>query len=131
MREIREGLAANLDTIPDLQVSAYQLSSPTLPCAYVMPSTVAYLAMGPIATRLSEMTFAVRVLVAAGTDQGGQIALDDLVSSGVVPAAIEADKTLGGVVQGLRVDGMTAYDAVVIGDSQEGFRAEWSVTVFV
>lgn len=132
MKQIREGLATALDTVPDMQASAYMLAEPVLPSAYVMPLQLNYhQAMGTVSAALSEQVFAVRVLVAAGTDQGGQLALDELVSSGVIPAALEVDKTLGGVVQSLIVDGMTAYEAVVVGENTPAFRAEWSVRIFV
>jgi hypothetical protein len=104
LTEIREGLAANLDTIPFLNESAYLRSNPTPPCAEIQPGEVEY----DLAFHRGQdkWTLTVRVMVGVSTDQGAQKRLDKMLSpSGEysVKEAVEQDSTLGGACDDLRV----------------------------
>lgn len=108
LKNIREGIAANLSAIPDLQVSAYMLSNPTPPGAHVLPDTATY----DLAMRggLHELAMLVQVFVATTTDIGAQVTLDQyLAAAGAlsVKAAVESDRTLGGAVADTHVQGFT------------------------
>lgn len=132
MAEIREGLRARLDTITGLQASAYLLSNPTPPCAEIQPGEIEYdraMARGMDGTQMT-----VRVYVGNTTDIGSQKRLDRMLApagADSVKAAIEADRTLGGVVDDLRVTRCSGYrvysragmpNATVLG-------AEWDIEV--
>lgn len=130
MKQIREGLAANLSVLDGVQASPYVLSSPTPPCVYVKPAEVDYhRTFGAGVNGVKSYVFSVRAIVALGLDQGAQIKLDEFVSSGSVQTALEADKTLGGVAQNVEVNGMTDYAQVLLGDSQQAFMADFTVEV--
>lgn len=131
LRAIREGLRAQLQAaLPHVQVSAYALASPTPPCVYVVPTQVIYHeAMGPIAQAVQQVTLSVRALVQVGLGEAAQVRLDELVDAGAIPAAIESDPTLGGVVDTAVVTRLTRYDPIVLPDAQEAYLAEWEVVV--
>lgn len=121
LSEIREGLRANLSTIRGCTVSAYQLSAPPLPCLHVFPDATDgatfHLAMG---NGIVRWALAVQGIV-AGTDQGSQERLDAwLEPSGQesVFAALESDKTLGGIAFDLAVTGNSGYQEYVSPSTQ-------------
>lgn len=130
LAQIREGLRANLASISDVQVSAYLLSQPTPPCIEIAPASVEYdLAMQRGADR---WTIVVRAATGLTTDRGAQVNLDELLAptgARSVKTAIEADSTLGGVVDDLRVTTMRAYRAIPRESGGPLLGAEWDVTV--
>ena len=75
----------------------------------------------------------VQAFVGMGLDQGAQRVLDELLAptgARSVKTAIEADKTLGGVVKDVWVSAMTGYNVVLLsGGQQQVFSADWSVQV--
>jgi hypothetical protein len=99
---IRNGLATAIQTaVPDGQVSPYILSNPTPPYAYVLEGDIAYdLAMN---RGWDELEFIVLLCVGFTTDQGAQQRLDGYRQPGGLKAALEADRTLGGVCDDLIV----------------------------
>jgi hypothetical protein len=103
---IRAGLAANLTTIPDLQVLPQLLSNPTPPCVIVFAGPTEFdKAMG---RGLDTIVFIVRVLVPSAVDIEAVVNLDPyMAGSGTrsIKAAIETDLTLGGSCFGLQVTG--------------------------
>lgn len=102
--DVRAGLAAALGVISDVQISPYVLSQPTPPTLQIIPPSVQYdLAMH---RGLDEWMFTVQGLVAFSTDLGPQLLLDAMCAptgASSVKAALEADRTLGGVVGDLHV----------------------------
>lgn len=129
MKNIREGLAANLSSIPDCQISAYRKDSPTPPTIQV--------------TGFDEMTpttfvggFSILMLVqgfvGTVTDKGAQIRLDEWLfpaGDGSVWAAIESDKQLGGKVGDLAVtkcDGSIIY---TLPNGSQVLGSTWHVQV--
>jgi hypothetical protein len=127
---IREALAAALAVIPDVQVNAYALSSATPPCIEVEPGSTTYdIAMGRGADRLK---FTVRAFVALNLDIGAQMRLDlMLAGSGAnsVKAAVETDRTLGGLVDSLRVTENMGYRRFVKEQAHVLLGSEWTVEV--
>lgn len=129
MAAIREALRAALRTIPGCQVSAYLLANPTLPSLMITAGEVEY--DTAMARGLDTWTLLVQGMVALTTDEGQQKQLDKWrASSGAesVKAAVESDRTLGGVVQDARVV-MVSEDRVYGIDPNLRLGCEWTVRV--
>lgn len=114
--ELRQGIADNLSSIYGLRVSPTMLDAPRPPVAMVYPDTVEY---DLNANRGADtFTFIVYVLVGRADDRTAQNRLDAyVVGPDSVKAAIEADRTLGGAADTLRVTSMENYQQVSIGDT--------------
>lgn len=129
---LREGVAANLAGIPDLNESAYLLSNPTPPAAEVQPSEIDFDAsMGRGA---DWVTLIVRVFVGLTTDIGAQKRLDRMLAgSGAdsVKAAVEVDTSLGGVAEDLQVVNCTGYRTFSREGGPSYLGAEWMVRILV
>lgn len=131
--DVRAGIAANLDSIEDVQISAYVLSNPTPPVIWVRPrpeSSTYHRAMGD---GLSELVMLVQAYVGTPTDVGAQKHLDrflDLTGPDSVKAAVESDKTLGGVADDLVVQECTGYLEYQRPDGSTALGAEWQVLVY-
>lgn len=124
-------MASALGVIPDVQVNPYALAQPTPPGIQILPGAVQYdQAFG---RGLDEWTFTVQGFVALTSDIGSQVVLDAMSApsgSGSVKAALEADKTLGGLVQSLHVTEQTAGRVVDIpGSGSPMLLVEWRVQV--
>lgn len=131
LAEIRVALAASLETIPRLNQSAYLLSQPTLPQAEIQPDAVTYdLAFD---RGLDRYTLIIRVQVGQAQNIGAQKTLDRMLApSGEysIKAAVEADGTLGGVCDDLRVVDCTGYRVYLREGGPPALGAEWRVEVF-
>lgn len=109
--ELREGLAVNLSTIANTQVSAWLLGNPTPPYIEIdlgwrHDGTVGIDYDRTFQRGLDSLTFTVRALVGAASDIGAQKRLMRFIAptgSESVKAAVESDVTLGGVADDLRV----------------------------
>ena len=138
LAQIRAGIAANLSVIPDVQVSAYTLGNPTPPCLWILgPETSYDLTMH---RGLDMVTITVQGFVALAADAGSQVMLDEMVSPAgamSVKQAVEADRTLGGVVSDLWVTRQSAYRVLQsppIGASStttQLIETTWTVEVYV
>lgn len=130
LQEIREGLAAALVPLEGVQQSAYVLWNPTPPAADVAPEGVDY---HQAMESGSKWKLIVRVFVGAISDIGAQKRLDlYLAEEGAesVKALIEADSTLGGVVDDLIVTKCSGYRAYERAGGQPVVGAEWTVEIF-
>lgn len=101
--QIRTALATALSGVADTQVSGYLLANPTAPVLHIGlgPSTFTQSMRGASSTGHMEREFVVECLVQNGTDRTAQTKLDellDITGSKSINAKIEADPTLGGVV---------------------------------
>lgn len=131
LEEIRRGLAASLETIPRLNQSAYLLSQPILPQAEIEPGEIQYDLT--FARGQDRYTLTIRVQVGLATNIGAQKTLDRMLApSGVysVKAAVEADPSLGGACEDLRVTECTGYRVYVREGGPSALGAEWRVEVF-
>jgi len=128
---IRQGLARNLETIRNIQISAYMLAAPTPPCIHIFPATIEF--DRGMHRGLDIVAFTVEAFVAFGLDQGGQMRLDRLLApSGAesVKEAIESDRTLGSAVQDVWVTRLSDYRVVLLPDENDhSLRAGWLVSV--
>jgi hypothetical protein len=127
---VRAGLAANLDAIPDIQVSAYMLSNPTPPAIEIHPSQTDY----DLALKrgLDRWRFTVRAFVGLTSDIGAQKRLDRMLASSgseSVKAAVESNPSLSGVIEDLRVINASGYRQYLREGASAVLGAEWEVEV--
>jgi hypothetical protein len=127
--ELRDGLAANLATIPGLRVSAIIPDNPSPPIASVQLSNVRY--HQDFQRGMTEYTFAIQVIVGRVDERTAQRNLDAFCSStgdSSVYLAVESDKSLGGKAFSVIVTEMTNYGSVIISDITY-LAAEFNVRV--
>jgi hypothetical protein len=129
--QIREGIATNLSTIPNVQISAYMLVSPLPPVIHVFPAGVEY--DRGMHRGLDILTFTVEAFVAMGLDVGAQQRIDGMLSpTGTlsVKTAVESDRTLGGRVSDTWVERVSGYRLVELPEmEQKALSADWLVRV--
>lgn len=103
--QIKQGIATALATIPGLRSYAVQPDNLNPPFAWPMLDTVTY--NGAMRGGLITHIYTVTVVVGRAAERTAQNALDGYVSydsATSIRAALEADRTLGGVVQNLLVE---------------------------
>lgn len=103
--EIKQGIATALATIPGLRSYAVQPDNLNPPFAWPMLDTVTY--NGAMRGGLITHIYTVTVVVGRAAERTAQNALDGYVSydsATSIRAALEADRTLGGMVQNLLVE---------------------------
>lgn len=113
---IRDGIAANLESVAGMRVSALMLDAPRPPVAMVYPSSIDF---DLNANRGADTyTFVIFVIVARADDRSAQRKLDGFVTGeNSVKTAVETDRSLGGAANTCRVTNMTNYQQVSIGDA--------------
>ena len=115
--ELRNGLAANLATIPGLRTAATVPDNPNPPIAIVSLKRVEY--HQDFKRGMTEYTFAVQVVVGRVDERTAQRNLDAYCSStgdSSVILAVESDRSLGGKAFDCIVTEMTSYGSMVISD---------------
>lgn len=133
LEEIREGIAANLQPLPGVQVSAYQLGAPTLPCVEVFPASKAIEYDKSFQRGFDRWYLKVRAFTGGATDIGAQKRLDVMIASsgpGSVKTLIESDPQLGGAVTDLRVTQCSGYKTYERPSGPMVLGAEWDVEVW-
>jgi hypothetical protein len=116
LSELREGLALSMSVIPNLRTSATIPDSPRPPIAIVAPERVVY----DLNARRGADTFffTIMVIVGRADDRSAQNNLDSFITGeNSIKAAIEADRTLGGVANTCRVTDMNNYASMNVGDT--------------
>lgn len=111
---IRAGIAAALDTIAGLRVSAYVVDQVNPPHAMVMRREFTYDTVQQTGTY--DGVFVVRVFASRTAEKAAQVFLDGLVDPTGVKAAVEADPTLGGAVSDCWVRSVAEIVSVTVGD---------------
>lgn len=127
--ELREGLAANLATIPGLRTAATIPDNPSPPIAIVQLTRVQY--HQDFKRGMTEYNFAVQVVVGRVDERSAQQRLDLYCSSTgdyAIGLAVESDRTLGGKAFDCIVTEMTNYGSVLISDVTY-LAAEFNVRV--
>lgn len=131
-RAIREGIAANLAGIGDgYQVSAYVLTNPQPPCAYVKGGPIDY--DETFGRGHDAWTWTVYVLVGYASDIGAQMLLDEFrapAGERSVKALIESDPQLGGAALRAWVTNVSAANEYVIEGQPPALGCEWTVVVW-
>lgn len=128
---IRDGLAANLATIPGLRTASNLPENPNPPIAVISPQTISYdTAFG---RGLDTYNFTITVIVGRADGRSAQDKLDEYVSStgsSSIKLAVESDRKLGGECKDLRVTAMNSYGSLPIGEVQY-LAAEFDVVVYL
>ena len=127
--DLRDGIAANLKTIPGLRVSGTIPDQINPPQAVVSLDKVDY--QRAFHRGLTEYTFKVTVIVSRQSERNAQQNLDAYVSGTgkySVAVAVESDRTLGGSAFDITMVGMDTYGSVSIGEVNY-LSADFSVRV--
>lgn len=115
MSQLRTALASSMSSISGLRTSATIPDNPRPPIAVVMPDRVLF----DLNARRGADTFyfSVMLIVGRADDRAAQNNLDAyIVGTGSIKAAIESDRTLGGVANTCRVTEMSNYSSMSLGD---------------
>ena len=115
--QVKAGLATRLATITGLRALAYQPDQLNPPLSFANLDSINY--HRTMRTPLTEMQFTVSVIVARATERPAENALDAYTSAdgpASVKAAIEADRTLGGIVDDLIVESCTGIQTITAND---------------
>jgi hypothetical protein len=126
---IRAGLATRLGSITGLRSGPTIPDNVNPPYAIISPSSVDY--HRAFNNALSTYNFNVMVVVGRVSERTSQNSLDAYCSptgSSSIRVAIEADRTLGGVVFDTIVTGMRNYGSVTIGETNY-LAAEFDIAV--
>lgn len=127
---IRDGLAAQLSNIAGLRVLSYAPDRVSVPAAAVEIESVEF--DRTFGRGMDEFSLVVRLYASRADDRAGQDRLDTyLAGSGTasVKAAIEADASLGGIAQTLRVTRVENYGVYEVAGVSY-FGAEFRVSVW-
>lgn len=127
--DIRDGLAANLATIPGLRTSAELPDQPNPPIAVVQLNNVTY--DQAFQNGLVLYNFTITVIVGKVAERLAQQRLNAYASTGVggVKTALESDRTLGGSAFDVKLQEMTNIGAITLGE-QQYLAAEFAAIVY-
>jgi hypothetical protein len=130
LSDIRSGLAARMNTISGLRARDVIPDNIAPPMAFVNPTQIQYDLDN--ARGLVQYTFTVSLFASRADSRSAQNTVDEFVStSGLksVKAAIEADRTLGGIVDTCRVTNVTNY-VVQDANDTEFLAVDFNVEVY-
>ncbi len=117
LSDIRAAMGTALSAVPNLRVRELIPALVTPPMAVVSPSSIEYDLNAK--NGVSRYLFTVTVFVVKADDRAAQLRVDPFVAptgTGSVKAALEADRTLGGVVNTLRVTDVNNYSSADAND---------------
>jgi len=115
--DLRDGIAANLATIPGLRTAATVPDNPNPPIAIVQLRRVEY--HQDFKRGMTEYNFSVQIVVGRVDERTAQRNLDTYCSStgeSSVMLAIESNRSLSGKAFDTIVTEMTSYGSIVISD---------------
>lgn len=125
--DLRAGLQANLQTIPNLRVYATLPDNVNPPSALITLDKIQYQQQNN--NSMCIYTFKVTIVLGRVAERVAQQNLDVLVAPTGVKAAIESDRTLGGYAYEVNIQEMSQYGAVNVGGI-DYLSAEFSVLVY-
>lgn len=98
---MRAALAAELAKAGPVQANPYAKANPSPPAFQILPPGRVF----DFAVGMDDWTFTVQAFVSFTDDEGSQMLLDSMIGDGPlsVKQLLEADRTLGGLVQNLTV----------------------------
>jgi len=114
---IRTAMGDALDAVPNLRVRELIPSLVVPPMAVVQPQQIEYDLNAQ--NGLHRYLFTVTVFVVKADDRAAQLRVDPFVAptgTGSIKGALEADRTLGGVVNTLRVTNVNNYSSADAND---------------
>ena len=117
LSDIRAAMGTALSAVPNLRVRELIPALVTPPMAVVSPSSIEYDLNAQ--NGVNRYLFTVTVFVVKADDRAAQLRVDPFVAptgTGSVKAALEADRTLGGVVNTLRVTDVNNYSSADAND---------------
>lgn len=117
--QVKSGLATRLATITGLRALNYQPDQLNPPLSFSNLDSINY--HRTMRTPMVEMQFTVSVIVARATERPSEYALDAYTNptgAGSIKEAIEADRTLGGVVDDLIVESATGIQTITANDGE-------------
>jgi hypothetical protein len=126
---VRQAMADAL-AHPAMQVNAYAHSQPTPPGVQILPPSVVY--DRTLGRGHDDWTFVIQGFV-SGADRGSQRLLDELIDTQgtfSVKNRLEADKTLGGLIEDMRVVAQSPARMVEIPGGNPMLLVEWSVLIY-
>ncbi len=127
---IRDAVATNLATISGLRTSGDVPDNPNPPIAVVFLETVDY--DEAFRGGMTTMMLKIMVLVSRADDRTAQRKLNQYISPDgdrSIKKAVESDRSLGGLVQTLRLTTMTSLGSTMVSE-QEYMAVEFSVAVY-
>jgi len=124
---VRQALATNLGTISGLRTSGNVPDNPNPPIAVVFLETVEY--DEAFRDGLTTFMFKVMVIVSRADDRTAQRKLNGYDGDRSIKKAVESDRSLGGLVQTLRLNTMTSLGSTIVSE-QEYMAVEFSVAVY-
>ena len=128
--QIKTGLAANLATVSGLRAYAYQPDNVNTPFAWPLLDSIQY--NGAMGGGLITHKFTVSVVVGRSAERTAQTLLDGYLSykgATSIRAAIESDRTLGGIVQDLIVESANNISTLEANDATY-LAIDFVVTVY-
>ena len=126
---LRDGIATNLRTLTGLRAVGEVPDNPTPPQAVIQLQSADY--DGAFSGGMTTYSFLVTVLVGRAAERVAQERLNTYASTQAtgIKAAIESDKTLGGIAYDTIVETMTNISAVSLGGDISYLSADFIVTV--
>lgn len=127
---IRDALATNLANVAGLRTSGDVPDNPNPPIGVVFLETVEY--DDAFRGGLTTFMFNIMVIVSRADDRTAQRKLNQYISpdgEASIKSAVESDRSLGGLVQTLRLRSMTSLGSTIINE-QEYMAVEFSVAVY-
>ena len=134
--DLRAALKDNLKAgIRGVEVNTYASVNPNPPGLHLWPSAIpSYHRTFGAPLGLTEIEFTVQAYVAFGTNIGAQEIMDEFLGTDTdqsVAAAIEADRTLGGLCHDLMVQSGSGYGALETATGTPLLTSDWIVTVML
>lgn len=128
--EVKTALATKLGTISGLRAYAYQPDNPNFPCAIPTLNSIEY--HGAMGAGLVTYQFTISVIVGRVSERSSEAKLNEYGAySGAssVRQVLEADGTLGGVVDDTIVVSATNITSISIGDT-DYLMLDFTATVY-
>lgn len=112
---VKAAIGTALGTVSGLRTFAYQPDQVACPMAFPILDEVAY--HDAMAGGVVTQSYRIGVVVGRQTDRSAQATLDAYLAPSGIPAALEADPTLGGVVQASICESATHISSLDAGDT--------------
>jgi hypothetical protein len=127
--DIREGLAKNIATIPNLRVSAEIPDNPSPPIAVIALNNVSYDL--DFNRGMTLYNFTVTLIVGRVAERDAQRKLDAFAGNGErsIKTAVQIDRQLGGAAFDVRLSEMSTLGALNLGE-QTYLAADFAVQVY-